>query len=151
MVIINLLTLFICEFKLSVVQDASLNISDSHSELAQWLWSKLLRQELALFIEFRNGVRMRKDAKKAGPSGMSRNEAFALYESWGGRDCLLPITDCEPIKAIMDFLGGSSLLDFVPPDYAQQAEAALKQLGISEINMGNVWEIFRDLLDVLQT
>jgi hypothetical protein len=119
--------------------------------LAQWLWSKLLRQQLALFIEFRNGVRMRKDAKKAGPSGMSRNNAFALYETWGGRDCLLPIANCEPIKDMMNILGGSSLLDFVPPDYAQRAEAALKQLGISEINMGNVWEVFTDLLIVLQT
>ena len=103
------------------------------------------------FIEFCNGVRMCKDAKKAGPSGISRNDAFALYESWGGRNCLLPIANCMPIKDMMDILGGSSLLDFVPPDYAQRAEAALKQLGISEINMGNVWEIFRDLLDVLQT
>ena len=94
---------------------------------------------------------MRKDAKKAGPSGMSRNEAFALYESWGGCDCLLPIANCAPIKDMMDILGGSSLLDFVPPDYAQQAEAAFDQLGISEINMGNVWDIFRDLLNVLQT
>ena len=94
---------------------------------------------------------MRKDATKAGPSGMSRNNAFGLYESWGGRNCLLPIANCEPIKDMMDILGGSSLLDFVPPDYAQRAEAALEQLGITEIIMGNVWEIFRDLLDVISS
>jgi hypothetical protein len=93
---------------------------------------------------------MRKNDKKAGPSGMSRNDAFALYESWGGHNCLLPIANCEPIKDMMEVLGGSSLLDFVPPDYAQEAEAALEKLGISEINMENVWDVFKDLLEMLQ-
>ena len=92
---------------------------------------------------------MHKDATKAGPSSMSHNNAFGFYELWGGQNCLLPIANYEPIKDMMDILGGSSLLDFVPPEYAQWAEAAIEQLGITKINMGNVWEIFRDLLDVI--
>lgn len=48
------------------------------SGLCQWLWPKLLRAELAEFMEFRNGVRMRIDKRKPGLPGMSRNEAFSM-------------------------------------------------------------------------
>lgn len=119
------------------------------SNLCQWLWSKLLRQELKSFMEFRNGVRMRKDKNKPGPSGRSRNEAFSLPESWGGRNCLLPISNLNVIRELKEELGGASILDFVNADFAKQAEDAYEELGITQLTMDNVWAIFTDMLMLL--
>ena len=48
-------------------------------------------------MEFRNGVWMRKDAKKAGPSGCSRNDVFSLHQKYVLVDCLLPINNMDLI------------------------------------------------------
>lgn len=114
------------------------------SELCQWLWPKLLRAELAKFMAFRNGARMRKDNQKPGPSGMSRNEAFSMPEKWGGRNCLLPV-DVNVIREIKEAMGGDSLLDFTTPEYAAEVKAAYDTLGVSELTPENVWHIFQAL------
>jgi hypothetical protein len=114
------------------------------SELCQWLWPKLLRAELAEFMEFHNGVRMRTDKQKPGPSGMSRNEAFSMPEQWGGRNCLLPI-DVNIIREIKDAMGGDSFLEFTTPEFSAQCEAAYNSLGISKLTAENVWHVFQAL------
>lgn len=96
------------------------------------------------FIEFRNGVRMRKDREKAGPSGMSRNEAFSLPASWGGRNCLLEV-DMGIIRELKEAMGGDEILDFVPVEFSQQAQAAYDTLGIHDLNIENVWYVFTNL------
>ena len=103
-------------------------------------------------MEFRNGVRMRKDKNKAGPSGCSRNEAFSLPKSWGGRNCLLPISNpaLDVIWESKEELGGASILDFVDADFAKQAEDAYDHLGITKLAMDNVWTVFTDMLMLLQ-
>jgi len=68
----------------SVMYIADSLMLNPRSELCQWLWSKLLRQELQNFMDMRNGAHMRKNKDKAGPSSMSRNTAFSLPETWGG-------------------------------------------------------------------
>ncbi|KIK51884.1 hypothetical protein GYMLUDRAFT_78053 [Collybiopsis luxurians FD-317 M1] len=102
-------------------------IEDDHYVLCQWLWPKLLRQELAEFIQFRNGVKMRKDKNKAGPSGISRDQAFTLYEDWGGKNFLMPV-DVSVIRAIKQGMGGDSLLEFVTADFASSAQVAYDSL-----------------------
>lgn len=121
------------------------------SKLCQWLWPKLLREQLALFIEFRNGVRMRKDKNKAGPSGMSRNNAFSLPESWGGRNCLLSLNDdqLKVVDELREALGGPSLLDFVPADFSAICADAYDRLGIEELSFENIWSIFREMLPLV--
>lgn len=134
------------------IDDGIYNSSDTkHHELCQWIWPKLLRQELASFITFRNGVRMRKDKNKAGPSGCSRNEAFSLPESWGGVNCLLPLPEngLAIIHGMKAALGGPALLDFVTPEFVQQAEAAYEELGVTDLTMENVWLVFQDLLPLI--
>lgn len=96
----------------------SLNIYDLNiRELARWLWPKLLQKELDAFMDFRNGVRMRKDKKKPGPSGMSRREAFTFPEKWGGQNLLLPIP-VEAVRELKEQLGGEALIQFVSEEYA---------------------------------
>jgi hypothetical protein len=97
-------------------------------------------------VEFRNGAHMRKDSQKAGPSEMSRNDAFTLFESWGGQNCLLEISNCMLVmQSLKEELGGESLLDFVDVDYAQHAATAYNNLGITQLKFENVWEVFKDL------
>jgi hypothetical protein len=115
------------------------------SLLCQWLWSTLLQQELDLFMEFRNGVRMRKDKNKPGPSGCSRNEAFSLYHKWGGRDCLLPV-DLNVIREMKELMGGDELLSFVPVAFANHVKAVYSTLNVEKLSMTNVWDIFNHLL-----
>jgi len=121
---------------------------DAYSELCQWLWSLLLRQELERFMELRNGANMRKDKNKPGPSGMSPNTAFSLPEKWGGRNCLLPV-DVKIVCELKEALGGDALLDFVAPEFAEQANAAYQTLNISKLKFDNVWDVFSDMLSLL--
>ena len=99
-------------------------------------------------MEFRNGVRMCKDKRKAGPLGMSRNEAFSLPEGWGGSDFLLPI-DVGPIKELKKAMGGDSILDFVSAEFGAHALATYDGLGITQLTMQNVWTVFQDLFNEL--
>jgi hypothetical protein len=118
---------------------------DLFSELCQWLWSFLLRQELERFMVLRNGAHMRKDKNKPGPSNMSRNTAFSLPEKWGGRNCLLPV-DVEVVRGMKEALGGDSLLDFVSQPFAERAQEAYDSLNISKLKFDNVWDVFTDML-----
>jgi hypothetical protein len=120
----------------------------SGSQLCQWLWPVLLQKELVTFMEFRNGARMRKDKNKPGPSGMSRNDAFSLPSSWGGRNCLLPV-DIDVIREIKVAMGGDAILEFVSVEFSQQAQVAFDSLGISELTFQNVWTIFEAMLPLL--
>lgn len=114
----------------------------------QWLWPKLLRTELADFMAFRNGARMRKNKNKPGPSGMSRNEAFSLPEKWGGRNCLLPV-DVEVVREIKEAMGGDALLDFVVPEFAARAQRAYDSLDIQTLTLENVWHVFQALMPLI--
>jgi hypothetical protein len=92
----------------------------------------------------RNAARMRKDKLKAGPSGMSRDQAFSFPERWGGRDCLLPV-DVDVIRTIKMEIGGDDLLEFVSAEFAAHAQAVYDTLGISELTFENVWAVFTQM------
>ena len=123
--------------------------NSTHSELCQWLWPKLLRQELEEFVAFRNGVRMRKDSKKAGPSGCSRNDAFSLYHKYGLSDCLLPIKNMGLIQELKTSMGGDAILEFVSAEFSERAELAYATLEIEKLTMENVWVVFHQLLSLV--
>ena len=99
-------------------------------------------------MDFRNGARMRKDNNKPGPSGVSRNEAFALPENWGGRNCLIPV-DIEVIKEIKVAMGGDQVLSFVSAEFAQLAQNAYGTLHVSQLKFDNVWAVFTALLPIV--
>ncbi|THU96679.1 hypothetical protein K435DRAFT_858310 [Dendrothele bispora CBS 962.96] len=120
----------------------------NHYLLCQWLWPVVLRKELRQFMEFRNGVKMRKDKDKPGPSGISRDEAFTLYEDWGGQNFLMPV-DVSVIREIKETMGGDGILEFVPAEFASRAQKAYDGLGISELTMKNVWDVFHSMLPIL--
>jgi hypothetical protein len=118
------------------------------SNVCQWLWPKLLQKVTDEFMESRNAYRSWKDQKKAGPSGISRNIAYSLPHTWGGRNCLLPV-DRNIIRQIKEEMGGDDILAFVDRDFAAQAETAYNLLGVADLNFNNVWDIFSKMLKIL--
>ncbi len=99
-------------------------------------------------MEFRNAARMRKDNKKAGPSGCSRNEVFSLPHKYGLKDDLLPI-DADVVRDIKKAMGGDELLQFVPRELSERFEAAYATLGVEKLTMENVWVVFEHLLPLV--
>lgn len=99
-------------------------------------------------MSLRNGSRMRKDKLKAGPSGCSRNDAFSLYSKYGLKDCLLPLDDdaMASVRELKMALGGEELIEFVDRPYAARAEEIFSgTLGVKNLTMENVWNVFKDL------
>ena len=93
-------------------------------------------------------MRVWKDDSKPGPSGMSRNEAFSLPESWGGQNCLLPI-DAGVIQKIKAAMGGNVILEFTSSEFSKCAQAAYDSLAILELTFQNVWAVFMNMYHLL--
>ncbi|KAJ6515066.1 hypothetical protein C8R47DRAFT_1206416 [Mycena vitilis] len=134
------------------VRDGKYDCDDPDQyELCQWLWPRLLQQELDKWASFRNSVDIRKQKEKAGPSGvkaMSRNDAFTLLDSWGGINCLQPV-DVEVIRQMKKEMGGDELIAFSTPEFSERAQAAFDSLGIDALTQSNVWDIFTHMLPLV--
>ncbi|KIJ56268.1 hypothetical protein M422DRAFT_150289 [Sphaerobolus stellatus SS14] len=113
--------------------------------LVQWLWPKLIQQELDALRHRFNNHPVRKDRVKYHPSGMSPNVAMALHAEHGGQNCLQAVPQ-ETVRALMDQLGGDELLQFVDREYALKAQAVYDSLDIGELTLTNVWYIFQAML-----
>jgi hypothetical protein len=125
-------------------------------DLCQWLWSRLLQQELDDYVEFRNARKSRKDNKKAGPSGCSRNDIFSMPEAHNLRNCLLPLTDdqLDIVREIKEELNHDGikceeLMMFTSAEFAARAEAAFLTLELKKLTFENVWHVFQTLLPLL--
>jgi uncharacterized protein YjeT (DUF2065 family) len=99
----------------------------------------------------RNGQKMRKNKKKFGPSACSRNEVFALPGDHRLTNCLLSLNEeqLRIVSEVKEAVGGSALLDFVPPECAARFEAALCTLSVKKLRMSNAWSIFSALLPLV--
>lgn len=107
-----------------------------------------LRRDVQDWKDFRNGAPIRKMKEKPGPSGMSRNEAFSMPESWGGVNQLLPV-DVEVIREIKRKMGGDALLAFVSDEFAARAQAAYDTLNIGKLTIENIWDVFTALFPLV--
>ncbi|TFK58765.1 hypothetical protein BDN72DRAFT_966259 [Pluteus cervinus] len=114
-------------------------------ELVQWLWPRLIQQELDTFRDHANNHTVRLDRHKALPSGTSPNIAYSLCHKWGGENCLKPV-DVAVVKRLMDEVGGDGLIQFVTPEYAEKAQAIYDALDIQNITFENVWGVFSRML-----
>lgn len=96
----------------------------------------------------RNGIPIRKQADKPGPSGASRNTAYALPERWGGCDWLIPV-DKQLVRQMKERLGGDAIIAFNTPEFSELAQAAYDSLGVVKLDFHNVWDIYQAMLNVL--
>ena len=82
---------------------------------------------------------------------MSRNEAYSLPHTWGGRQCLLEV-DLDVVREIKDFIsGGEDMFRFplVTAEFEQEAEKVYQSLHIQDLSLNNVWNIFSTMLYLL--
>jgi hypothetical protein len=100
------------------------------------------------FTVLHNVYKTRKDKKKPGPSGMSRNEAFMTPELWGGQNLLLPV-DTEVIREIKAALEDEAVLEFSTPEFIAEAEQVYNTLNISRLTFSNVWHVFTIMLPLV--
>ena len=70
------------------------------------------------------------------PSGCSPHVAMTLYEEFGAENCLQPV-DTTIIDALMAEIG-DDVLQFVPPEYAGQAQQVFNDLHVGELTFQNV-------------
>ncbi|KAK7018706.1 hypothetical protein VNI00_018299 [Paramarasmius palmivorus] len=117
--------------------------------LVQWLWSTLIQSELDHLLERLNNHKVRKDKEKKNPSGARPDHAFACPEQFGGQSGLLKPVDLDVIDALMEELGGEELIQFVSPEYAARAKSVFDSLGVSQLTMENVWNIFSAMLPLM--
>jgi hypothetical protein len=125
-------------------------------ELCQWLWSKLLQQELDAYVEFQNARKTRKDSHKAGPSGGSRKDVFLMPEAHNLTDCLLPLTE-EQVAVVQEIMEDleydgvkcKDLMAFTSAEFASCAEVAYLSLELQKLTFENVWHVFQDMLPLL--
>ncbi|KAJ7145031.1 hypothetical protein C8R46DRAFT_918900 [Mycena filopes] len=117
-------------------------------ELCQWLWPQFIQIGLDDYAARRNAIKMRKQADKPGPSGMSRNTAYSLPEKWGGRDCLLDV-DMGVIRQMKEDLGGDELIAFSTSEFEVRARPAYDSLGIGSLSLENIWDVFCAMLPLV--
>ncbi|KAF8482338.1 hypothetical protein JB92DRAFT_3149094 [Gautieria morchelliformis] len=117
-------------------------------ELVQWLWPKLIQQELDELRDRFNNHRVQKDRNKVLPSGVSPNEAFTLHEEYGAENLLQPVNK-GVVRELMVSIGGDDLIRFVSVEYAVHAQEVYYSLGIQKLTMFNVWTVFQAMLPLM--
>ncbi|HEV7738599.1 MAG TPA: hypothetical protein VGO47_14660 [Chlamydiales bacterium] len=123
----------------------------SDSILARWLWSALVQKEITEWKNRFNTHKPRRDPQKFNPSGVAPNIAYALYEKYGGINCLQTLTD-EALELVRDLkkkLAAEQLLQFVPPAFHTRCEQAFASLEYDELSFINVWSVFHDIFPLI--
>ncbi|KAG6848069.1 hypothetical protein H0H93_003660 [Arthromyces matolae] len=114
-------------------------------ELVQWLWPKLLQQDLDLWRRNQNDHKGRSMRNKLLPSGVSPNIAYQLPHDYNGENQLQKV-QVDVLHQLMEEIGGEALIRFVTPEYARRAQAVYDSLQISSLSYENVWFIFQAML-----
>ena len=79
------------------------------------------------------------------PSGVSPDVCYALCGKFGGKDCL-QLVDVDTVRGLMRDIGGESLIQFVTPEYAEQAQAVFNGLNVGKLAFDNVWLVYTAML-----
>ncbi|KIK79777.1 hypothetical protein PAXRUDRAFT_160336 [Paxillus rubicundulus Ve08.2h10] len=108
--------------------------------LVQWLWPKLIQQELDKLMDTFNNHVVCHNQKKKLPSGVSPNVAFALHAQFGGQDCLQKVNQ-HVVEQLMEEIGGEGLICFVDVGYVTHAQAIFDSLRFTELTLQNDWAI----------
>ncbi|EIN04921.1 hypothetical protein PUNSTDRAFT_116208 [Punctularia strigosozonata HHB-11173 SS5] len=118
-------------------------------KLVQWLWPKLIQQELEDLKEKFNNHPVRKDHNKLNPSGDMPEMIMQLaVKEYSTTNCLQPI-DHAIVENLMADLEVEKLLEFVDPAFAIRAEEAYNSLNITRLDFYNVWHIFQAILPIM--
>ncbi|KIJ37886.1 hypothetical protein M422DRAFT_259500 [Sphaerobolus stellatus SS14] len=95
-------------------------------DLAIWLWSTLIQENLDELKEEFNTHRVCYDAKKANPS-VNVNVFYELKK----------------------LLGGEELIHFVSEEFSTYCENVFQQLDVEEVTFQNAWDVFMQMLPLV--
>ncbi|KIJ43461.1 hypothetical protein M422DRAFT_240130 [Sphaerobolus stellatus SS14] len=127
--------------------------NSSQKVLALWLWALIIQKEINRWKERFNAHKTRKDSAKVNPSGVSPNVAFALYERYGGHDCLQRFTPemLARVSELKKEIGDENLFHFTPPAFAKRCEVCLQSLNLTEedLSLINAWNIFEKMMPLV--
>ncbi|KAI0719352.1 hypothetical protein C8T65DRAFT_693334 [Cerioporus squamosus] len=126
-------------------------MNPGHYELAQYLWPKLIQQELDALCEKLNNHKPRRDRNKLNPSGVAPNVAYTLAERYGGERGGLQPVDTKLIDTLMEDLGGEELVRFVSREYEERADTMFATLQIDKLTFHNVWHVFELMLPLMMS
>jgi hypothetical protein len=89
-----------------------------------------------------NNIIVRKQEKKAGPSGMSRHEAYHSPWLWHKQSWLTELK-LSLIHELKDLLSnGEDLLSFTPAEFSARAQALYDSAGIRDLRLDNAWDVY---------
>jgi hypothetical protein len=108
----------------------------------------LIQSELDELKEKFNNHVVRTDREKKLPSGVAPNVAYALYEQFGGEQCLQPV-DRNFVKSLMEDIGGEDIIRFVSVEYAARAQAVFDDLRFGLLSFHNVWAVFSAMMPLM--
>ncbi|KAG1748682.1 hypothetical protein EDB19DRAFT_1905026 [Suillus lakei] len=117
-------------------------------DLVQWLWPRLIQQELDKLKNRLNTHTVQFDRNKILPSGVSPNVAMALHKDYHVEDCLQSV-DRDIVKNLMAEIGGEDLIRFVDTEYSAHAQSIFDDLGFIGLTFQNVWQIFSAMLPLM--
>ncbi|KAG1750783.1 hypothetical protein EDB19DRAFT_1893324 [Suillus lakei] len=118
-------------------------------DLVQWLWPRLIQQELDKLKHCLNTHTIRYDHDKILPSGVSPNIAMSLHEDYDAENCLQPV-DHDVIKNLMEEIGGEDLICFVGSEYSVATQSIFDNLGFTVLTFENVWQVFAAMLPLIR-
>lgn len=95
-----------------------------------------------------NNHKSRKDHNVSRPTGIIPSIALALYAQHGGVNCLQPV-DVEVIGHLMGDIGGEDVVRFASKAFERRATIVLEALGVGEVKLANIWEVFSQMLPLL--
>lgn len=72
---------------------------------------------------------------------------MAMPQKYGGENCLLPV-DTDVIDKLMEEIGEDAV-QFVTPEYAEQAQAVYDTLQLGQLSFHNVWLVFLAMLPLM--
>jgi hypothetical protein len=115
------------------------------SQLADWLWSTFIQEELDRFRAKQNNHKTKLNRQQKLPSGISPNEALERFQDFGGEWCLQPV-DLDLVRSLMDALGGEQLMHFNSLEYRRIAQQVFESLNVTAITGNNIWAIYQEML-----
>lgn len=118
------------------------------SALVQWLWPRLIQQELDTLKHRLNTHTVRYDRDKLLPSGVSPNVAILLHKDYDAQNCL-QLVDRDVVKNLMEEIGGEDLIRFVDSEYSAAAQLIFDGLGFTVLTFENVWSVFSAMLPLI--
>jgi hypothetical protein len=118
------------------------------SSLVQWLWPRLIQQELDKLKHRLNTHTVRYNRDKLLPSGVSPNITMSLHEDYNAKNCL-QLVDRDVIKNLMEEIGGEDLIRFVDSEYSAAACLIFDNLGFTVLTFENVWQVFSAMLPLV--